>query len=173
MTMSNQAESEQRLQELNRLLEAYGADKVRWPAADRIRLSSFIAIDPRGKAAVAEAAALDRLLDMAPCVSIDRERSLAQRIVSAAASSAPSHAQPGKVVPLPVSAQSSGPFLRSRVSHAAGALLAASLVLGIFAGISGQLSATLDYVAEAVGLSDDEPELAFYAEPFASAEETL
>lgn len=170
--MSNQAETEQRLQELNRLLETYGADRGRWPAADRIRLSSFIAIDPRGKAALAEAAALDRLLDMAPIVSIDRERQLAQRIISAAVASAPSQAQTANVVPFPAT-KTTVPFLRNQARHAAGALLAASLVLGIFAGTSGHLSATFDDVAVAVGLSDDESELAFYADPSASAEESL
>ncbi len=171
--MSNQSETEQRLQELNRLLEIYSADKSRWPAADRIRLSSFIAIDPRAKAALAEAAALDRLLDIAPRVSVDRERALAQRIVAAAAASIPLPAQPGNVVPFPAAKKTAVPFLRGQVRHAAGALLAASLVLGIFAGTSGQLTSTFDYVAEAVGLSDDESELAFYAEPSASAEESL
>ncbi len=170
--MSNQAETGQRLQELNRLLEIYGADRSRWPAADRMRLSSVIAIDPRAKAALAEAAALDRLLDMAPLVSIDRERALAQAILAAAAAN-PSPVQTSNVVALPAARKPAVPFLRGQARHAAGALLAASLVLGIFAGTSGQLSSTVDYVAEAVGLSDDESELAFYAEPSASAEESL
>ncbi len=170
--MSNQAETGQRLQELNRLLEIYGADRSRWPAADRMRMSSVIAIDPRAKAALAEAAALDRLLDMAPLVSIDRERALAQAILAAAAANS-SPAQTSNVVALPAARKPAVPFLRGQARHAAGALLAASLVLGIFAGTSGQLSSTVDYVAEAVGLSDDESELAFYAEPSASAEESL
>lgn len=171
----SQIETEQRLQELNHLLEIYGADCNRWPAADRIRLSSFIAIDPRGKAALAEAAALDRLLDMAPRVSVERERALTHRIlVAAAASSTTMLAQAGNVVAFSSAAKKSPrPFLRVQARQAAGALLAASLVLGVFVGTSGQLTSAFDYVTDAVGLSDDESELAFYAEPSTSAEETL
>lgn len=169
--MTNQADSAQRLQELNRVLETYGADRGRWPASDRIRLSSFVAIDPRGQAALAEAAAFDRLLDLAPRVSVEREQALAQRIVSAAALSTAS-AQPANVVPFRA-AKTARPFMRSRARHAAGTLLAASLVLGIFAGTSGQFSSTVDYIAIAAGFSDDDTELAFYAEPSASADDTL
>lgn len=171
--MSNQSESALRLQELSHLLEIYGADKNRWPAADRIRLSSFIAIDPRAKAALAEAAALDRLLDMAPVVSSERERVLAERILAAVAATNPSPSLASNVVPFPASTKTAMPFLRGQARHAVGALLAASLVLGIFAGTSGQLSSTVEYVAVAVGLTDDESELAFYTEPSTSAEEAL
>ncbi|MEQ1696641.1 MAG: hypothetical protein ABL901_12435 [Hyphomicrobiaceae bacterium] len=171
--MTNHAESEQRLQELNQLLETYGADMGRWPAADRISLSRFIAINPRAKAAVAEAAALDRLLDAAPRVSVARQRALAERIVTAAVASNPSVVKPGNVVPFRAAKSTTLPFFGGHARHAAGALLAASLVLGIFAGTSGQFSPAVDYVAEATGLSDEDSELAFYAETSASAEESL
>lgn len=171
--MSNQSESALRLQELSRLLELYGADKNRWPAADRIRLSSFIAIDPRGKAALAQAAALDRLLDMAPAVSAERERALAERIMAAVAATNPLPSAASNIVPFPAPKKTAIPFLHKQARHAASALLAASLVLGIFAGTSGQLSSTVDYVAVAVGLSEDESELALYTDPSTSAEESL
>ena len=49
----------------------------------------------------------------------------------------------------------------------------ASLVLGIFAGATGQISSTVEVLAEALGLADDEPELALAVDPVTSGEEAL
>ena len=71
-------------QALERLLEVYGADRTRWPARERLRFASFIGEDDGAKRLLAEADALDSLLDRAPRASEARERALQERIVAAA-----------------------------------------------------------------------------------------
>lgn len=172
--MPNKTKADQHLQDLVLLLEVYGADKNRWPAAERMRLSAAIASDPRAKLALAEAAALDRLLDLAPRVSSGRERALAGRIVAAVSSeSKPGNPPPSNVIPLSNARKPVQSFLRRHTRQAAAALLAASLVLGIFAGTSRQLSSTIDVVAEAIGLSGDEPEIALIDGTATPGEEAL
>ncbi len=160
--MANTSENSEKFAKLQHLLDIYGADRTRWPAADRLDLSGLIATVPEAKAAVAEALALDRLLDKAPRVSIERERALARRIVSLAAP----NALTSNVTPL------RRPAVTRALLRPATALMAASLMLGIFAGASGNLSPAIDFVAEAIGLADDEPELAL-ANDTISSEESL
>lgn len=170
MTQTNDPDA--RLGELQSLLEVHGSDRTRWPAAARLRLASFVASNPLGQAALQEAAALDRLLDMAPRVSIEREQALALRI-QRAASDRPRPSQTSQtVVPLRRSVTPNALSARGLLHHAGAALLAASLVLGIFAGTSGQLVPTVDALAEAIGLADDEPELALISEPSTNGEES-
>jgi len=173
--MPNKSPADQHLQDLTSLLEVYGADKARWPAADRMRLSAAIASDPRAQKLLAEAEALDRLLDMAPRVSTGRERTLAQQIVAAAAAGqGPSAQRPStNVIHLSNARKPTPTLLRSPSRQAAAALLAASLVLGIFAGTSRQLSLTIDLVAEAVGLPGAEPEIALMDGGATPGEESL
>lgn len=164
--MTNQAARDQLLQELNVLLEAYGSDRSRWPAAMRLRLSAFIASEPKARRALAEAEALDRVLDRAPFVSVDRQQALAQRIVAAATGAAPdarAGAGGGRVVPFRSNIGRSSAGVPSR-RYAAGALMAASLVLGVFAGSKNILSSSFDTLAYAVGWQDSggEAEMASY-----------
>ena len=51
---------------LERLLDVCGADRTRWPARERLRFASFIGEDEGAKRLLAEADALDSLLDLAP-----------------------------------------------------------------------------------------------------------
>jgi hypothetical protein len=55
----------QRLARARALLDAYGADRARWPAGDRALFDALIG-DPRFEAARQEAAALDAALGAAP-----------------------------------------------------------------------------------------------------------
>lgn len=124
------------LELLQRMLDIHGADRDRWPATDRLRLARVIAESEEAQRMLREAAALDRLLDLAPVVPAVREAALAERIVARAAT-LPRLVQLGnEAVP---SRGSSRPFRvpafqrLGRVAPAA-SLLAAALVLGIFAG---------------------------------------
>ncbi len=67
---------------LHALAEAYGADLRRWPASERVFAESLIAADPSLKTVLAQAAALDALLDAsaAPTPSTD----LTARLLAAA-----------------------------------------------------------------------------------------
>lgn len=114
-----------------------------------------------------ESAALDRLLDTAPVVSIERERALARRIVAAAQAAPRGVNAPGKVVPL------RRPGRASALLQPVAALLAASLVLGIVVGSTGMLAPGFSIIADAIGLSDDESELALANDVLPSGEETL
>src|SRR5262245_7919941 len=81
MTKDMRAEDRQALE---RLLEIYGADRTRWPARERLRFASLVAEDEASRRLMAEASALDRLLDVAPKASAAREHALKERIVAAA-----------------------------------------------------------------------------------------
>jgi hypothetical protein len=48
------------------LLDAYGADAERWPADERAAALALLACEPDARVALAAAAALDRVLDLAP-----------------------------------------------------------------------------------------------------------
>ncbi len=111
------------IERLRLLLDTFGADRARWPAAERLRLAAFVASDAEARRLVAEAAAFDRLLDMAPRPSPERERAAVARIVAAAFrhENVPWKREPARERPL----------------WRAAAPLAASLVLGVFAGMAG------------------------------------
>ena len=71
-------------QALERLLEVYGADRTRWPARERLRFASLVSEDDAARHLMAEAAALDSVLDLASKASAAREHALKERIVAAA-----------------------------------------------------------------------------------------
>lgn len=124
----------QDLELLERVLDVYGADRDRWPAAERLRLARVLTESEEARRMLRDAAALDRLLDLAPAFDAARQAQLAERIVArAAAMPRLAHAGPATEV-------ARGPLARlpslsrfGRVAPAA-ALLAASLMLGVFAG---------------------------------------
>ncbi len=109
---------------------------------------------------MAEAAALDRLLDVAPTARKEQEQGLTGRIVAAA-----------RLQHKPLSASEVAPAVsnivklpawvrRPQIARAFGAsewpaagLLAASLVLGVMLGSAGTLDSTMQEVAEVAGLS--------------------
>lgn len=131
---------------LEDVLDAYGGDRTRWPAPVRLELSQLLSASPEAQARLAEAAALDRLLDLAPTVSADRTTVLAERIMAQAARTprmAASHAGPvARPRPAPVWKR-----------HAAGiSALAASLVIGLFAGQSQTMAPAVTEIASVVGI---------------------
>jgi hypothetical protein len=152
--MKTNAARGREIEALRGLLETYGSDRTRWPARERLRFANLIAQDAQARAMMTEAAALDRLLDMAPQVSSERESALAARIIAAAmvtersATSAGIAANQassrGNVLDLNAARQrSAGGFYRRPVRKAgwqAAGLMAASLVIGVMAGASGLLN---------------------------------
>ena len=176
-------------QALVRLLEIYGADRTRWPARERLRFAGFISEDDDARRAMVEAAALERLLDLAPKASSTREQALKERIVAAALRSA----EPRLAV---VTRGSDGAAWRPRAASAARAawarlpslagapassgwaaaeLLAASLFVGVLLGSAGTFDTTVQQVAEATGyaVSADSSQLALGEEMVAAADEDL
>jgi hypothetical protein len=149
-------------QALERLLDVCGADRTRWPARERLRFASFIGEDEGAKRLLAEADALDSLLDRAPRASEARERALQERIVAAALRSSETKlAVVGgrALVPGASSLRGKLPGVRGfgfgrggvKTEWPAAALLAASLVMGVILGSAGTLDRAVQEVAEISG----------------------
>jgi hypothetical protein len=160
---------------LERLLEVYGADRTRWPARERLRFASLVAEDDAARRLVAEAAALDSLLDLAPKASAAREHALKERIVAAALR----QAEPRFAVVARSSESSRGWQSLARRAPAssgwiAGGVLAASLFAGVLLGSAGTFDTTMQQLAEATGYSTaDASHLAQSDEIIASADEDV
>lgn len=71
-----------KIERLEVLAEAYGADLSRWPAHERAFAESLIAADPAARAVLEDAAALDALLDASPRVTPSAD--LTARVLAAA-----------------------------------------------------------------------------------------
>ena len=157
--MKNTSNTGMTLADFERLLDVYGGDRTRWPAEARAAAAQLVARDARARRMLAEAEALDRVLERAPLPSLAIEAALAERIVAAAQRSpriVKIPAGKSSVVSLPVSealpqrAKSwKQQFLRSDVRAAA--VLAASLVVGICIGISNVPQNVLPGLAELTG----------------------
>jgi len=168
-------------QALERLLEVCGADRTRWPARERLRFASFIAEDGEAQRLVAEATALDALLDRATQASEEREHALKERIVAAALRSGDAKlAVVARAGENPRSAMTAWArrFVPAQVparrEWPAAALLAASLVVGVLLGSSGTLDTTAQEVAEVTGYATaDTAQLALGEEIVGFVEEDL
>ena len=144
------------LADFERLLDVYGGDRTRWPAEARAAAAQLVARDAKARRTLAEAEALDRVLERAPLPSLAVEAALAERIVAAAQRSprivkiAPGQSS---VVSLPDNRAAPPPrklgLLRGEVRAAT--LLAASLVVGIFIGISNVPQNVVPALADLAG----------------------
>lgn len=83
-TMAMMRQDRPEIERLKALVEIYGGDRDRWPVADRLSMKQLVADDEQAAEIVAEAQALDRLLDAAPVLSAARISDLTSRIVAAA-----------------------------------------------------------------------------------------
>ena len=145
---------------LERLLDIYGADRTRWPAHERLRFAGIVGEDKVAARILAEADALDRLLEQAPRASSADVEALKERIMAAALrSGAPQLAVvAGRKagVAQPLTAAKRGPAFATRFVRGewpAAAMLAASLVIGVMLGSTGSLDTTMQQMAEVTGLS--------------------
>lgn len=71
-----------KIERLEVLAEAYGADLRRWPAHERTFAESLIAANPAARAVLEDAAALDALLDASPRIVPSAD--LTARVLAAA-----------------------------------------------------------------------------------------
>lgn len=131
------------LDKLEATLDTYGADRTRWPAPVRHALSGLIAGNTEAQKLLKDAEAFDRLLDKAPRYDAARLNRLRERIAAAAVR------QPRLIATRPKTMMS--PVLRRHTGLVATAL-AASLVLGIFAGQSSIISRTADTILNGDGV---------------------
>ncbi len=110
------------------MLAAYGADRTRWPAPERRRLSDLRSDDPALEQELADEAALDRLLSQATPPPSPSEDALS-RLLERARSDEPEGG--AEVVPFRRRSPTPGRPAVSRMAWPAAALMAASLLLGI------------------------------------------
>ncbi len=134
------------LELLDDVLAIYGSDRARWPAAVRNELVTLIASSAEARALMAQAQALDRLMDLAPKLSADRLTLLTERI------SAQAERTPRMSVITGTKQPRAKPVPEWR-RHATGiTALAASLFLGLLLGQNATLAPAVSEVATAVGI---------------------
>ncbi|HEY7644025.1 MAG TPA: hypothetical protein VH858_03230 [Hyphomicrobiales bacterium] len=135
------------LKQLQDALDLAGAKPARWPESVRTRLSAFVETDDDAARMFAEAKALDTVLSRASTGTARPELEL--RILAAASAMPQQRANAAGVIDLGgarrqdrTAVRAPGPLYRPSFLGGA-ALLAASLILGIFIGLSGQAIPTL------------------------------
>jgi hypothetical protein len=119
------------LAEFEHLLDVHGSDRTRWPLHQRSAALALLAHDDTARRLLSEADALDRVLAAAPGAQSRSLDALAARIVASAASK-------------PRLATATSVERSARVGRGAGrgeawraaALLAASLLVGVFVGVA-------------------------------------
>ena len=166
------------LADLDHMLLAWGGDAARWPEEVRTRIDSIARSHPAAKEIIAQAKALDRLLDAArdtPArLSSHKSEQLASRILAAVQAAAPVEAVPPAAV-APTSAPRGHPAPRrdsrdnvvalalrsqpparkgSPIGWQAAGLIAASLLAGVYLGGSLNTLPLLQEIAEAVGITN-------------------
>ncbi|MDX2288530.1 MAG: hypothetical protein NW217_06885 [Hyphomicrobiaceae bacterium] len=156
------AEREDRLKELREVLDAYGADRSRWPSERRSALERF-AGDPSVASHVVEAGEIDRALAAASPDPQAHHLALKHRILArvraegqarVVPSDAPSDRREGRVVPLTPKFKAIF-AVGSRRMIEAGALVAACLLIGIFLGSGVAFDGEADEVASTYGLFEE------------------
>lgn len=144
--------------ELVALVDAWGGDPARWPEDVRGRIERITVAEPAAQALLAEARALDRLIEHgreAPAVlSPKRRLALADRIVATAVAEMQ---DTGDNVVALRSRAAARPSPRMQVptrgQWRAAAVMAAGLVLGIYLGGSISLAPVLQEIADAIGIA--------------------
>ncbi len=148
------------LAELTTVLDAYGADRSRWPMQRRHALAPYLD-DPVAVRMIADAAALDRVVALAPPDPEAHLLALKARILSRVRTDTATETEtdaatsmPGPVVPMrrPVVP---GKAFPPRRSTQAAVLVAACLLVGIFVGSGGALDLETDEVASGTSLFED------------------
>jgi hypothetical protein len=159
MTTNNEFET--RRAELALLIDTWGGAPARWPPSVRARIAALSTTVPVARELLAEATALDRLLDAASAapapVAPAQASALTDRIMAAAM------AQPQPALALASAEKSDGNIVAFRPkpqprpvtisSWPTAGLIAASLMAGIYLGGSLNLTPMLQELAEAAGLS--------------------
>jgi hypothetical protein len=174
MTMKREIEA------LAALLDAFGADAARWPAGAEARFAPLLAENAEARRLVAEACALDRLLTRTasaePSVAPDVAARVADRVLARGTRPVGVAPRASNVVPLPrrtpLAGTPASPAKRPTEWRAV-ALLAASLLCGLYIGGQGTGDDLLNAAAEVIGVGTfvDSATLALADTSLASLEE--
>jgi len=144
------------------LLDVYGSDRTRWPVEARACAGQLVARDKAARRLLAEAEALDKTLERAPLPSLAAEAALADRITATARRSP-------RMVPASHMTAAGGPRAASNVVRlpslparprwlptglaGAAGMLAASLALGIFLGVSNLSQGVVPVLEDMTGIN--------------------
>ena len=162
--MSN-ASNTMTIAEFERLLDVYGSDRTRWPVEARASAGHLVARDRAARRLLAEAEALDRTLERAPLPTLAQEAAIAERTVGAArrtprivAIAKADTAQPAagvadNVVRLAGLRERAHRLTGRRAFGGVAGALAASLVLGVFLGLSNLAQPMLPALEQITGIS--------------------
>jgi hypothetical protein len=156
--MTSMSNTNMTLIEFERLLDVYGGDRTRWPMEARAAAAHLVARDVDAQRLLAEAEALDRVLERAPLPALAKEAALADRIVAAAQRS-PRIVKLGGARPAEPAAPAAArarrlPLRFSSANVGAAALLVASLMIGVVIGRTDLLQQLLPGFA---GMADSAP----------------
>jgi hypothetical protein len=135
------------LDALAELLDIYGADVTRWPAGAANRFAALLQASGEAQKLFMDAQALDRMLDQAAAIPAARTDAVKAKIFAGIAAERAPAARvetPANVVPMSrprASLPAGKPVTARRSQWPEMAVLAASLMLGVFAGAYGVLDA--------------------------------
>lgn len=132
--MKQDGNTKKNLTRLVEVLDTFGADPSRWPAAERAVLEALVRTDKSAAQLFVEAKALARVMDAAP--ALRASAALSARIVAAALEDP---ARTATVVPFELTrGQTRQTFsIRRAASMWPAAALAASFALGLYMGVAG------------------------------------
>jgi hypothetical protein len=156
MNMNRNENRTELLEELRTALEVVGARPERWSDTQRARLAAFVEYDTEAAQLFAEAKALDRVLDFAPSDGTAGS-DLEARILAAATILPQQHSASvgigagATIIPLP----SRRIVKERRWTWQSLTVLAASLVVGVVIGISGEVSSILSQPSVVASVDTD------------------
>lgn len=147
--MSKETGKDTQLKRFDEVLAIYGADQARWPEGERETLRALMSADRLAARAYKEAVALAKVMTHAPAGSPDP--ALKQRIVAAAIAD---KTRDARVVPFP----SVQPKPDAVINSGEGALwpaaaMAASFALGLYLGIAGMGTTTVNQAIDMASFS--------------------
>ncbi len=170
------------LAEFEQVLDTFGANPARWPDARRAGLSKLVASDDRARRLLREAEALDAMLNRAAGPPTGDTRALADRIansISNADGATPSHplsagrpdatsakVKPGIVIawprkkPVPTAPLVASVMPIPRRDHVpwrSAALMAASLLVGIFVGAMDVVPSNVTQLVAGIETTSEAP----------------
>lgn len=152
--MTGMSNTSMTLTEFERLLDIYGGDRTRWPTEARAAAAHLVARDAGAQGLLAEAEALDRVLERAPLPALAKEAVLADRIVAAAQRSPRIVKIGGDPLSAAAPAAADSGRQRPRYTSArigAAGLLVASLMFGVVIGRTGLPQQLLPELARMAG----------------------
>jgi len=149
--MNTKYSRDELIEQLETALDAFGANPARWPVDRRARLSAFVESDEDALRRFRDAKAFERLIGQAPQGASSTD--LENRIVNAALVLPQQRGdERSKIVSFASAVRQDKPIVRGQSEGGrrpvwGAAMLAASLMIGVYIGVSGDVIPALQKVA--------------------------